>query len=176
VVTIIMEETADVAASFEWDKVIIPQNASDIFELVKTVAEEQPEHLKAFMWRAITTHAREGDDCPHRDDPPEVIPSNLPLADRKAAAMHHLGACGFHNAADIVEVDITGAAERLGVDVENLPATKIRNQACFEAAKKLGAYGKGVQIRRSNCFAKACRAVFYGEDPLPYSMLEALLS
>jgi hypothetical protein len=121
-----------------------------------------------------TIHAAR--DCCHQDVPPTIISQDLKLKQRREAAEHHPGACGVHNATCIVDVDILGAAERLGIQPEDLPASKIRNQACYEVSQLMGARGRGVQIKRANCFANACRALFHGNEPLPATMLEALCS
>ncbi|CAM9572981.1 unnamed protein product [Pylaiella littoralis] len=50
-----------------------------------------------------------------------------------------------------------------------------RNQACYEAGTGLNATGPGVQLKRQECFTKACRAVWPGDEPLQKSVVAAFL-
>ena len=46
--------------------------------------------------------------------------------------------------------------------LSSLLSSLLRAQACFDASRELNAFGTGVQIKRKDCFAHACRALFPG--------------
>ncbi|CAN0549373.1 unnamed protein product [Ectocarpus sp. 12 AP-2014] len=55
-----------------------------------------------------------------------------------------------------------------------LTTKKARNQACYDTSTTLNARGRGVQLRRQDCFTHACRAVWPGDQPLPGPVIDAL--
>ena len=51
---------------------------------------------------------------------------------------------------------------------------RARVQACYDAGTALNARGRGVQLKRQECFTQACRAVWPDDQPLPAAVVAAL--
>lgn len=46
-------------------------------------------------------------------------------------------------------------------------------QACYDGAMAMNARGKGVQLKRAECFTHACRALWPGSGEMAASVVEA---
>lgn len=126
---------------------------------LKLVAQHHPSRTREFAFDAATAVATA--HCEHAVHP-LPLQAGLSLAQRKVAAKAHAGLCGVSLAAVIVGLqfsDISETATRRSVPVSY---AVFRNQACFDASRELNAFGTGVQIKRKDCFAHACRALFPG--------------
>ncbi|CAM9352547.1 unnamed protein product, partial [Hapterophycus canaliculatus] len=103
----------------------------------------------------------------------QPLPEIKKLSDRQDAARQHAGLCGYHHANCIGEVDFQAIIDRSGrADISN---KRLRNQVCYDTGIGLNARGRGVQLKRGECFTQACRAVWPGDDPVPAAIAEALL-
>ncbi|CAM9868416.1 unnamed protein product, partial [Pylaiella littoralis] len=87
----------------------------------------------------------------------------------KAAAQQHPGLCGVHHTEYIGGVSYTAAVGRTAEDP--VSTKNLRNQA----GTGLNATGRGVQLKRKECFTKACRAVWPGDTLLTDAVIAALL-
>lgn len=52
-------------------------------------------------------------------------------------------------------------------------STHVVPQACFDGAITMNARGRGVQLKRAECFTHACRALWPGNEELEASVVEA---
>ncbi|CAN0503591.1 unnamed protein product, partial [Ectocarpus sp. 8 AP-2014] len=133
---------------------------------VKEAYEHDVARVREFVFDAAVAVGTAS--CNH-DEPPGPLPTGLTRDQRAQAAKEHPGLCGVYHAAAIAGVsyaDVAATAERRGVGVT---FNVFRNQCCFDAAKKLGAAGMGVQLACKECFTQACRAVFPGNGtPEPW--------
>ncbi|CAB1112375.1 unnamed protein product [Ectocarpus sp. CCAP 1310/34] len=94
---------------------------------------------------------------------------SMALAAAKKAAAEHPGLCGVYHAHLIAAVRTEDVTSRSG----STSANKFRNQACYDGAMAMNARGKGVQLKRAECFTHACRAVWPGNEEMEASVVEA---
>ncbi|CAN0439626.1 unnamed protein product [Pylaiella littoralis] len=155
------------AQAEEWDE---KENGSNIANALQTIAADSDHLLRGATTAAALAVARRF--CTH-ETPPPPLPKMTNLGKRRAAAKQHPGLCGVHHAQFIGNISYDAVVERArGV----LITTKtLRNQACYEAGTGLNATGPGVQLKRQECFTKACRAVWPGDEPLQEAVVAAFL-
>ncbi|CAB1103999.1 unnamed protein product [Ectocarpus sp. CCAP 1310/34] len=128
-----------------------------------TPAEEGTSTLlRAF---AFEVAAKVGAEYCHHDTAPEPMPS-MALAAAKKAAAEHPGLCGVHHAHIIAAVRTEDVTSRSGFTAAN----KFRNQACYDGGMAMNTRGKGVQLKRADCFTHACRAVWPGNEEMEASV------
>ncbi|CAB1108534.1 unnamed protein product [Ectocarpus sp. CCAP 1310/34] len=166
-----MDDMDDVAAFWQHHaEGFCPQgNPLHVWQELLLIAARTPVRFReALQAAAVAVGARY---CNH-DTPPGPLPDISKLPERQAAVQQHAGLCGKYHAEHIANIDVTMVEERAaGAEITT---KRMRNQACYDAGTALNARGRGVQLRRQECFTQACRAVWPDDQPLPVAVLAAL--
>eukprot|EP00904_Undaria_pinnatifida_P007339 jgi/Undpi1/3735/HiC_scaffold_16.g07104.m1 len=143
-------------------------NTTAISERILAMASTNPALVRAVAEQGASRVARHY--CTH-ETPPGALPPFDTLAEAREAAAAHPGLCGVDLAWIIAAVKVRDVLKR----GQQPTATKLRNQACFDAAKAMNTNGRGVQLERCDCFTHACRAIWPGSDLSDDAIYQAFL-